>query len=196
MTAEQDARALHLAGVAVEQIENLTGLNRRQVKAVIKATGGDEGPDLELSRLNTIWRKLYSDAVAGDRDAQKVALAVSERRLELQATLYRNVGRQSLREKTEESLQHAIDAGEIDPARSAGPIAALRLIAAQLDTPTFPIIDGRLDNVSPAKYLDYCRTLRLVPPDQPARPKPEKPRKAGGKLVALTDAAARRRTGA
>lgn len=200
MTVVEDVRALHLAGVPRAQIAATTGLAPGQVRRALRTSGGEDGPAVEIERLNNLWRKVYPEALAGDAAAQRIALQLSERRLELQDRLGRVTPDATMVEATRRSIAAAIDAGALDPVLHAGAIEAIIRVAQQMDRPTFPIVDGRLDNVSPAKYLDYARTLRIVPPAEEFEKKikptppvtPEVPR-VGGKLVALRNAAAQRR---
>lgn len=64
---------------------------------------------------------------------------------------------------TEASINAAVASGILDRSVSAGPIAALRRVAELLDDPDFPLVGGRLDNVSLPTYLRYCAELRLTP---------------------------------
>lgn len=45
----------------------------------------------------------------------------------------------------------------------AGPVAVIRKLADFLDDPDWPYVNGKFDNVTPAKFLDYCVQLGLVP---------------------------------
>lgn len=82
---------------------------------------------------------------------------------------------------TRVSVDRAVSAGTLDPTLSAGPIAAVLLVAEQLDHPDFPVIDGRLDNVSLPTYLRYCQALGLVPAVETSG----KEAKGGSKLAEL-----------
>lgn len=88
---------------------------------------------------------------------------------------------ESVLEETDRSIAAAIADGTLDPELSAGPIAALRLVATQLDHPDFPIVEGKLDNVSLPTYLRYCQDLRLTPASRGEAKKEG----AGGKLAKL-----------
>lgn len=89
--------------------------------------------------------------------------------------------RVSVANATERSIKKAHDAGALDLDLSAGPIAALRKIARLLDDPDFPLVMGKLDNVSLPTYLRYCTELRLTPASQVE----EKKEAGGGKLAQL-----------
>ena len=45
----------------------------------------------------------------------------------------------------------------------AGPVAVARKLADFLDDPDWPYVRDKFDNVTPAKFLDYCVHLGLVP---------------------------------
>lgn len=66
-------------------------------------------------------------------------------------------------EATNISVDAAIKDGSLDADINAGPIAAIRTVAAQIDHPDFPIVEGKFDNVSLSAYLRYCIELRLTP---------------------------------
>lgn len=87
----------------------------------------------------------------------------------------------TVRAETERSIKAAIKANTLDPEISAGPIEAILLVADQLDHPDFPIVNGKLDNVSLPTYLRYCAELRLTP----ASREEQKKEGGGGKLATL-----------
>lgn len=89
----------------------------------------------------------------------------------------------SVLEETNASVGAAIADGSLDPKVSAGPIAALRKLAEQIDHPDFPVVDGRLDNVSIPTYLKYCESLALTPAGRVKLG--EKKEAPGGKLGKL-----------
>lgn len=67
-----------------------------------------------------------------------------------------------MRRAVDRSIKAAHEQGLIDLDLQAGPICALRILAEQLDTPGWPLIDGRLDNVSLPTILRYCQALGIV----------------------------------
>lgn len=86
---------LHLAGVPAEQVAEATGLTVVEVADAISRrapTARDgEGPEVELARLNRLWRAVYPDAVKGDLRAHQVMLRLQARRLELQQQVARSL---------------------------------------------------------------------------------------------------------
>lgn len=60
-----------------------------------------------------------------------------------------------------DSLERSIDSCNIDQEKSAAPIEAARKLADLMDTPGWPMVDGRYDNVSPSTFLKYCELLGL-----------------------------------
>lgn len=69
----------------------------------------------------------------------------------------------AIRAALERSLRSARADGRIDMAAQAALIAAARKLANLMDDPDWPLIAGRFDNVTPAKFLDYCTRLGLAP---------------------------------
>lgn len=65
----------------------------------------------------------------------------------------------SVLEATERSIQAAIEKDLLDPEVSAGPIAAIKRLAQNIDSPT----TDKLDTVSIPSYLKFCQELNLVP---------------------------------
>lgn len=94
----RDAWDLHLAGVPAEQIAEATGLTVTQVADSISRrapTARDgEGPEVELARLNRLWRAVYPEAVKGELKAHQVMLRLQARRLELQQQVARSLSDQ------------------------------------------------------------------------------------------------------
>lgn len=81
-------------------------------------------------------------------------------------------------EATNASIAEAVKAKLLDETLSAGPIAAVRKIAEQIDHPDYPVVDGRFDNVSMSLYLKYCIELHLTP--APVDEKAQKGGESGG----------------
>jgi len=79
-------------------------------------------------------------------------------------------------DETNVSIEAAIRDKTIDPQIAAGPIAALRTLAARIDE------DRPTDNVSLPTYLRTCAELRLTPASREALKKEEG---GGSKLAKL-----------
>lgn len=95
-------------------------------------------------------------------------------------------------EAFERSVEAAIASGSLDPTAHAGPIEAARRVAALMDEPEWPMVNGKFDNVSPSSFLRYCQSLGITPD---AVPKAPGAAKGGGRLAALQAADAKRRDG-
>ena len=65
------------------------------------------------------------------------------------------------------SVEEAVKAGRLDMASHGAAIEAARKVAAIFDEPEWPIVRGKLDNVSPSVFLKYCEALGLTPSEQP-----------------------------
>jgi hypothetical protein len=63
-----------------------------------------------------------------------------------------------------ESIKAAEKAGRIDTKTQGAVIAAARKLAAMMDEPSWPIVRGKIDNVSPSVFLKYCEALKLMEP--------------------------------
>ena len=61
------------------------------------------------------------------------------------------------------AVAYAIAHGTIDAARDGAVIEAGRKVAAMMDAPDWPMVNGKLDNVSPSAFLKYCDALRIRP---------------------------------
>ena len=81
----------------------------------------------------------------------------------------------SVTDSYDESIERAINAGTLDADAHAAPIAAARKLAQMMDGPNWPMVNGKLDNVSPGVFLKYCDALGIVPGKE-AKAKTEKPR--------------------
>ena len=51
----------------------------------------------------------------------------------------------------------------------------MNLVAVVMDEPEWPIVRGKIDNVSPSVFLKYCETLGITPKVD-VKPKTEKPK--------------------
>lgn len=61
------------------------------------------------------------------------------------------------------TLDEALQAAEWVTDADAGTVELLRRLAARLDDPDFPVIDGRFDNVSESLFLKTSAALGLTP---------------------------------
>ena len=81
----------------------------------------------------------------------------------------------SVSDAFEKSVERAVSDGIVDRERDAALIEAARKLAWMMDTPEWPIVNGKLDNVSPSAFLKYCDKLHigpLVAPKTDDKPKP------------------------
>ena len=62
------------------------------------------------------------------------------------------------------SVNEAVKDGRLDRKKHGALIEAARKLAATMDRPGWPIIEGRFDNVTPSTYKQYCEMLHLTPP--------------------------------
>ena len=69
----------------------------------------------------------------------------------------------SVQESFDISIKHAIAEGLIDEETHGAAIEAARKVAAVMDDPEWPIVRGKIDNVSPSVFLKYCAALNIVP---------------------------------
>lgn len=71
--------------------------------------------------------------------------------------------------KFNKSIKAEIEAGRID-ANIQGPIIeAAKKVARVMDQKGWPMVNGKVDNVSPSVFLKYCEKLGLTP-DKIAKP--------------------------
>lgn len=74
----------------------------------------------------------------------------------------------SVLESFNASVAAAIADGTLDPAKNGAVIDAASKVAALFDEPDWPIVRGKLDNVSPSVFLKYCDALGIVPGEKPS----------------------------
>ncbi|WP_455951425.1 terminase small subunit [Arcanobacterium haemolyticum] len=74
-----------------------------------------------------------------------------------------------------EALNRAIKAAKHLRAADAAAVAEAKRLAMVLDDPDYPIIAGKFDNVSAARYMEALKALMLTPD---ARLKGEKPKES------------------
>ena len=65
-------------------------------------------------------------------------------------------------EAFDESIEEIINDGVIDRKKQGALIEAARKLAMMLDDPEWPIVRGKLDNVSPTVFLKYCEKLGMA----------------------------------
>ena len=70
-----------------------------------------------------------------------------------------------------ESVAAAIESGALDEKAHGAAIEAARKLAGMMDSPEWPMVNGKLDNVSPGVFLKYCNSLGLVPGETASKPK-------------------------
>ena len=63
------------------------------------------------------------------------------------------------------SVSQAVKDGRLDRRKHGAIIEAARKLAEVMDQESWPIIDGRFDNVTPSLYKQYCEALHLMPGD-------------------------------
>lgn len=63
-----------------------------------------------------------------------------------------------------ESIKEGKKAGTINEKRQGAVIAAARKLAEVMDDPDWPIMRGKIDNVSSSVFLKYCEALKLTEP--------------------------------
>lgn|GEM_PF-7023247 len=72
------------------------------------------------------------------------------------------------------SIDCAISDGSLDADKHGPVIEAARKVAAVMDEPEWPIVRGKIDNVSPSVFLKYCDALGIVGDE--VKPKADKPK--------------------
>lgn len=68
----------------------------------------------------------------------------------------------SVLSKFNKSVKVGIEAGRIDKEKNGAVIEAAKKIAKMMDEPGWPIVRGKVDNVSPSVFLKYCETLGIT----------------------------------
>ena len=61
------------------------------------------------------------------------------------------------------AIDTAIKDGTLDSDKHGATIEAARKVASMMDEPEWPIVRGKLDNVSPSVFLKYCDALGILP---------------------------------
>ena len=80
------------------------------------------------------------------------------------------------------SIDSAIRDKRINKQDHGAIIEAALKVAAVMDEPEWPIVRGKIDNVSPSVFLKYCEALGLSP-DVDVKAKKDKPK---SKMTAFT----------
>ena len=75
----------------------------------------------------------------------------------------------SVLDSFDESIAEAMRGGSLDEKKHGAAIQAARKLAAMMDEPTWPMVNGKLDNVSPGVFLKYCAALGIVPGEAVAK---------------------------
>lgn len=68
----------------------------------------------------------------------------------------------SVLQKLNEALEDAETNGIVDPVRQGAVIEAAQKVAMVMDDPDWPIVRGKIDNVSPSVFLKYCDKLGIA----------------------------------
>lgn len=71
------------------------------------------------------------------------------------------------------SVDAAVKNGALDTVENGAVIEAARKVAAIFDQPEWPMVNGKLDNVSPSVFLKYCDALGLTPDASVITEKPQ-----------------------
>jgi hypothetical protein len=153
MTAESDNKALNLflAAVPIGKIKEQLAYRStasamaaitRALKAAQKGKSPETARDIEIERLDSIYRQLYPSALQGDAKAVDQCLRISEQRLRLVDAPAKNQG---LLKAYEETVK-ALHVREEDKAV----LQTGRMIASQID---FAVAHGTGSEVTKALYL-------------------------------------------
>lgn len=73
------------------------------------------------------------------------------------------------------SIESAIESGSISEKEHGAIIEAARKVATVMDEPEWPLVRGKIDNVSPSVFLKYCDALGILPSEK-TKEEPEKPK--------------------
>ena len=100
----------------------------------------------------------------------------------------------SVYSKFNNAVNDGVKKGTIDRTRQGAIISAGRKLAKIMDDPSWPMINGKIDNVSPSVFLKYCEKLGIAEcAGQKGTAKPDQQDK--GKLVSLVGNSKWKRTG-
>ena len=67
-----------------------------------------------------------------------------------------------VREALNIAIREAVKDGRINRKKQGAVIEAARKVASVMDAPEWPIVRGKIDNVSPGVFLKYCEKLGLT----------------------------------
>lgn len=81
----------------------------------------------------------------------------------------------SVLSKFNKSVKAGIEAGRIDKDRNGAVIEAAKKIAKIMDSPDWPIVNEKFDNVYASLFLKYCETLGITDLGPRQQAKEEKP---------------------
>lgn len=92
-----------------------------------------------------------------------------------------------------QAVEQKFKSGELSRAEHMPLVEAAAKVASVMDEPEWPIVRGKIDNVSPAVFLKYCDALGIVPNIDSkgnAKPKPKlaSVRSANGRFAKVKDA--------
>ena len=76
-----------------------------------------------------------------------------------------------VREALNLAIRQAVKDGQLDRNKHAAIIEAARKVAKVMDDPEWPIVRGKIDNVSPSVFLKYCDALGLTVVNKPKEEK-------------------------
>lgn len=77
-------------------------------------------------------------------------------------------------ESLDESIESMVKDKQLDAVKQGPAIEAARKLAKMMDGPNWPMVNGKLDNVSPGVFLKYLDALGIVGID--VKPKADKPK--------------------
>lgn len=72
------------------------------------------------------------------------------------------------------AIESLVSDGRLDAVEQGPAIEAARKLAEMMDGPDWPMVNGKLDNVSPGVFLKYCDALGIV--GDKMKPKAVKPK--------------------
>ena len=79
----------------------------------------------------------------------------------------------------DEAIEAAIRDGNLNREKHGAAIEAARKVASMMDESTWPMVNGKLDNVSPGVFLKYCDALGIVPKVKATDADKGKPKESG-----------------
>ena len=79
-----------------------------------------------------------------------------------------------VRDALNAAVRQAVKDGKLNRKMHGATIEAARKVATVMDDPDWPIVRGKIDNVSPAVFLKYCEALGLTIGKEAKQPKSAK----------------------